>query len=137
MKKFAVGVMVGFLASCGLAFASASLGHNGMFWNKLSTQAKDGYVNGYSDAMKVSVGQLDSLQIAADMFHWKGAHKIIKQLSRELSMADLSPNQAVSRLNSLYSNPKYSELDLGQALQLLTLRANETALPAERESRRK
>jgi hypothetical protein len=133
MKKFAVGVMVGFLASCGLAFASASLGHNGLFWNKLSTQAKDGYVNGYSDAMKVSVGQLD----AADMFHWKGAHKIIKQLSHELSMADLSPNQAVSRLNSLYSNPKYSELDLGQALQLLTLRANEVSLPAGRDSHQK
>lgn len=137
MKKFVAGVLVGFLASCGFAFASANLAHNGMFWNKLSRQAKDGYVNGYSDAMKVSVGQLGSLQIAADMFHWKGAHKIIKQLGRELSMADLSPSQAVNRLNELYSNPKYSELDLGQALQLLTLRANETALPSPHRSRKK
>jgi hypothetical protein len=137
MNKFFAGVMVGFLASCGLAFASSGLGHNGIFWNKLSAPAKDGYVNGYSDAMKVSVGQLDSLQIAADMFHWKGARKFIKQLSRELSMADLTPNQAVDRLNELYSNPKYSELDLGQALQLLTTRANETALPSGRGAHRK
>jgi hypothetical protein len=137
MKKFVAGVMLGFLASWTVAFAAASVGHNGMFWNKLSSPAKDGYVNGYSDAMKVSVGQLDSLQIAADMFHWKGAHKIIKQLSRELSMADLTPEQAVSRLNSLYSNQKYSELDLGQALQLLTLRASETGLRAGANSGKK
>ncbi|HKN01685.1 MAG TPA: hypothetical protein VJX23_14305 [Candidatus Binataceae bacterium] len=137
MKKFASGVVLGFLVSWAVAFAASGVGHNGMFWNKLNDSAKDGYINGYSDAMKVSVGQLDSLTIAADMFHWKGARKIIGQLSRELSMADLSPNDAVKRLDSLYSNQKYSELDLGQALQLLTLRANETSLPPETAPARK
>jgi hypothetical protein len=129
MKKFAVGVMLGFLASWALAFASSNVGHNGMFWNKLNSSAKDGYVNGYSDAMKFSVNQVDSLTIAADMFHWKGARKIIRQLTRELSMADLSPKQAVQRLDEMYSNQKYSELDLGEAMQVLTLRASETAVP--------
>jgi len=130
MKKFSAGIILGFLASWAVAFASPNFGHNGIFWNKLSSSAKDGYVNGYSDAMKVSVAKLDSLTIAADMFHWKGARKIISQLSGQLSMKDLASDQAVKRLDALYSNQKYSELDLGQALQLLNLRANETAVPA-------
>lgn len=123
MRKFIAGVVVGFIASCGVGFAAQSLDHNGEFWNKLNEAAKTGYINGYGDAMQVSVGKLDSLSIAADLFHWRGANKIIKQLSRELSTADLTPDQAVKRLDTLYANPKYSELDLGQALQLLAARS--------------
>ena len=119
MKKFSVGVVLGFLASWGMGFAAQNFDHNGTFWNKLDTSAKSGYVNGYGDAMQVSAAKLDSLTIAAELFHWKGADKIISQLSSELSTADMSPGQAVRQLNTLYSNPKYSELDLGQALQLL------------------
>ena len=60
MKKFAAGVMLGFVASWAVAFASPNVGHNGVFWNRLNNAAKDGYVNGYSDAMRVSVAKLDS-----------------------------------------------------------------------------
>ena len=119
MKKFAAGVMLGFVASWAVAFASSNVSHNGSFWNRLNTAAKDGYVNGYSDAMRVSVGKLDVLNSAADLFHWKGARRIIHQLSGQLSMGDVSANQAVKRLDELYSNQKYSELDLGEALQTL------------------
>ncbi|MGA2410948.1 MAG: hypothetical protein ABSG46_11250, partial [Candidatus Binataceae bacterium] len=55
-------------------------------------------------------------------FHWKGADKIIHELSQQLSTSELTPNEAVKKLDTLYSNPKYSELDLGQALQLLAAR---------------
>jgi hypothetical protein len=48
-----------------------------------------------------------------------------RQVSRELSTADLTPDQAVKKLDTLYANPKYSELDLGQALQLFAARAPE------------
>ena len=125
MKKFIAGVVVGFVASCGVGFAAQSFDHNGIFWNKLNNAAKTGYINGYGDAMQVSAGKLDSLTIAADLFHWRGANKIIKQLSSELSMADLTSDQAVKKLDTLYGNPKYSELDLGQALQLLAAREPE------------
>ncbi len=135
MKNFIAGIVLGFLASCSLAFAAANVGHNGIFWNKLNLSAKGGYVNGYSDAMKVTTAQLDNLTIAANMFHWKGAPKIIKETSRQLSMAELSPEQIVKRLDALYSNQKYSELDLGEAMQVLTMRAHETALPASSPSR--
>ena len=128
MKKFVAGVVLGFIASWGVTYA-ASGNHNGIFWNRLSVPAKDGYVNGYSDAMKVSVSKLDVLNEAADMFHWKGARRIIHQLSAQLSMGDLKASDAVKRLDELYSNQKYSELDLGEALQTLTIRANETAMP--------
>jgi len=136
MKKFVAGVVLGFIASWGVTFA-ASGNHNGVFWNHLNDSAKDGYVNGYSDAMKVSVGQLDNLANAADIFHWKGARKIIGQVRRELSMDDLSPEVTIKRLDEMYSNQKYTELDLGQALQVLTLRASETAVPAENPPARK
>ena len=69
--------------------------------------------------MQVSVGKLDYLRSASNFFHWKGADKIIHELSQQLSMAELTPEEAVKKLDTLYSNPKYSELDLGQALQLL------------------
>ena len=137
MKKFAAGVMLGFVASWAVAFASSNVSHNGSFWNRLNTAAKDGYVNGYSDAMRVSVGKLDVLNSAADLFHWKGARRIIHQLSGQLSMGDVSANQAVKRLDELYSNQKYSELDLGEALQTLSIRANETAMPERARQERK
>jgi hypothetical protein len=121
MKKFVAGVVVGFVVSCGVGFAAPTVEHNGFFWGKLSNPAKTSYINGYSDAMQVSVGKLDSLNIAADLFHWKGANKIIRQLSHELTIGEVTPNQAVKKLDTLYSNPKYSELDLGQALQLLAV----------------
>jgi hypothetical protein len=130
MKKFAAGVMLGFVASWALAFASSTPNHDGSFWNRLNNAAKDGYVNGYSDAMRVSVGKLEVLNSAADLFHWKGARRIIHQLSGQLSMGEVTPEKAVKRLDDLYSNQKYSELDLGEALQTLTIRASETAMPA-------
>jgi hypothetical protein len=126
MKKFIAGVVVGFVVSCGVGFAASSFDHNGVFWNKLNSAAKTGYINGYGDAMQVSIGKLDSLSIAGDLFHWRGSDKIISQLARELSADELTPDQAVKKLDTLYANPKYSELDLGQALQLLTARAPES-----------
>jgi len=122
MKKFAAGVVLGFVLSCGLGLAAQSLDHNGAFWNGLDSSAKQGYVNGYSDAMGVSVGKLDNLTVAADLFRWKGAKKIIRQLSRELEISDQRPEDVVKRLNDLYSDRKYSELDLGSAFQYLTMR---------------
>ncbi len=126
MKRFAAGVVIGFVLSCGLGLAAQSLDHNGTFWKGLGDPARQGYVNGYSDAMNVSVGKLDNLMVAADLFRWKGAKKIIRQLSRELAISDQRPEDVVKRLNELYSDRKYSELDLGSALQLLTMRAAQT-----------
>ncbi len=125
MRKFAAGMVLGFLVSCSLTYAAAGLSHNGSFWNKLDSSAKSGYVGGYFDAMGVTVGKLDSLTIAAELFHWKGAKKVIAQLSRELSMSEMKPEEAVRKLDELYSNRKYGELDLGSALQLLTMRSDE------------
>jgi hypothetical protein len=121
MKKFIVGVIVGFSLSCAVVFAAPSFDHNGAYWNQLNASAKSGYVNGYSDAMQVSVGKLDVLKTAADLFHWKGGDRIIHQLSHELAMSEMKPSDAVKRLDTLYANRKYSELDLGTALQVLAI----------------
>ncbi|MGH7001738.1 MAG: hypothetical protein ACREEA_09560, partial [Stellaceae bacterium] len=80
MKKFCAGVVLGFMVSWGVGFAAPNFNHDGSFWTKLNETAKTGYINGYGDAMQVSVGKLESLSIAADLFHWKGADKIIRQL---------------------------------------------------------
>jgi hypothetical protein len=131
MKRFIAGVVLGSLATWGIGFAAPNFTHDGTFWNKLNGSAKSGYLNGYGDAMQVSVEKLESLSIAADLFHWKGADKIIHQLSTELSTDDLNSGEALRKLDSLYANPKYSELDLGQALQLLAAKAPvETSQPA-------
>jgi hypothetical protein len=127
MKKFIAGVVVGFGLSCGIGLASSSAEHNGIFWQQLTNPAKTGYINGYRDAMDVSVQQVNTLSIAASYLHWKSGDKIIAQLARELSMSDIKPDEAVHKLDSLYSNPKYSQLDLGQALQLLLAQTAETA----------
>jgi hypothetical protein len=119
MKKFIAGLLVGLLTSTLISFAAAPVDHDGTFWSTLNNAGKSGYINGYSDAMQVSVGKLDYLRSASNFFHWKGADKIIHELSQQLSMAELTPDQAVKKLDTLYANPKYSELDLGQALQLL------------------
>ncbi len=125
MRKFIAGVVVGFVVCWSAAFASSAANHNGLFWNKLSQSAKDGYVNGYADAMRVSVSKLDTLTVAGDLFHWKGSRKIIHQVASELSTAELTPDEAVKRLDTLYANQKYSELDLGSALQLLALQVRD------------
>jgi hypothetical protein len=127
MKKFIAGVVVGFGLSCGIGLASPSTEHNGIFWQQLTNPAKAGYINGYRDAMDVSVQQVNTLLIAASYLHWKSGDKIIAQLTRELSMNDIKPDEAVRKLDSLYSNSKYSQLDLGQALQLLLAQTAETA----------
>jgi hypothetical protein len=119
MKKFIAGLLLGLLTSSIIGFAAAPVDHDGSFWGSLNNAGKTGYINGYSDAMQVSVDKLDYLRSASNFFHWKGADKIIHELSRQLSMAELTPDEAVKKLDTLYSNPKYSELDLGQALQLL------------------
>ena len=119
MKKFIAGVVVGCGLSCGVGLASPSFEHNGIFWHQLTSAGKAGYINGYRDAMDVSVQQVNTLSIAASFLHWKGGGKIIQQLTQELSMNNVRPDEAVRRLDALYSNSKYSQLDLGQALQLL------------------
>jgi len=119
MKKPIVGVLIGFVVSLGVGFAAPGVDRNGLFWNQLSVSAKTGYVNGYGDAMQVSVSKLDSLTFAAALFHWKGADKIIKELSRELSISEIEPDDAVKKLDALYSSPTYGDLDIAQAMQLL------------------
>lgn len=122
MKQFIAGVVAGALATCGAGLAATVVDHNGAFWNQLSAPVKVGYMDGYGDAMRVSVGKLDSLKIAAELFHWKGANKILGQIARELSTGALTPDAAVQQLDAFYSNPKYGELDLGQALEFLAVR---------------
>jgi hypothetical protein len=122
MKRFAAGVVAGFILCWTASFAATGFDHNGLFWNGLSNAGKTGYVDGYNDAMRVSIGKLDSLTIAAELFHWKGARKIIHQLAKEMSTSDLTADEVVRRLDALYSNSKYSELDLGSALELLVVR---------------
>jgi hypothetical protein len=128
MKKFIAGVVVGLGMSCAIGLASSGFEHNGTFWQQLSGPAKSGYVNGYRDAMDVSVQQVNTLSIAASYLHWKSGDKIIRQLMQELSMNDVKPDDAVRKLDSLYSNPKYSELDLGQAFQLLLAQTPQNTL---------
>jgi len=82
MKRFVAGVVVGLVASCAIAFASTSVNHNGLFWNKLNRPVKEGYVNGYADAMRVSVSKLDTLTRPATCFIGRDRAKSFVSLKR-------------------------------------------------------
>lgn len=77
MSKFAAGVAVGVSLSCALAAAAQVSDHDGAFWSRLGHQDKAAYVAGYSDATQSTLGKLDTLKVAAGVFHWKGADKIL------------------------------------------------------------
>jgi hypothetical protein len=85
--------------------------------------------------MQVSVGKLNVLTTAADLFHWRGADRIIHQLSHELALSELKPAEAVERLDTLYANRKYSELDLGTALQVLAIDSTDQGAPRVTEKK--
>jgi hypothetical protein len=122
MKSFVIGIILGSAVSCAAAFASSTANHNGAFWNQLNRGAKEGYVNGYADAMRMSSSNLDMLTTAGELFDWKGSHKIIHQVQAQLSMSELAPADVVNRLDTLYQNQKYGELDVGSALGLFAVR---------------
>jgi hypothetical protein len=127
MKTFSAGVVTGLLTGWVVALGATVVEHNGVYWGGLNPAGKSGYVAGYADAIQVSVGKVDNLTVAAELFHWKGAAKIIRQLNSEMSVSALKPEEVIKRLDELYSSRKYSELDLSSAVQLLTMRGNEPA----------
>src|SRR5271170_1865670 len=90
MGKFVAGVTMGVGLCYAVAFAAEISRHDGAFWGKLGSQEKSAYVTGYSEAMRTSFGKLDSLRVAAGVFHWKGSNRILGQLARELDMSGLS-----------------------------------------------
>ena len=57
-----------------------------------------------------------------------------RKLERQLSTDEITANQAVERLDTLYSNDKYSELELAQALEMLTIHAEKTEAPGSKGS---
>ena len=134
--KFAAGLIVGASLSCVLASADQIARHDGAFWKSLGNQDKTAYVSGYSDAAQASLGKLDQLKLAAHLFHWKGADKILSQVGRGLDMSNLPSQDLVAFLNSVYSNPQYGDFDVANAIELAAMRgvgsksAAQNALPA-------
>ncbi len=120
--KFAAGVIVGATLSCVLASAAQVSRHDGSFWNRLGKQDKAAYVAGYSDAAHTSLGKLDSLKLAADAFHWKGANRVLSQLARELDVSGLETNDLTAYQDSVYSNPRYGDFDVAMAIELAAMR---------------
>lgn len=128
--KFAAGVIVGVTFSCVLASAAQVSRHDGSFWNRLGKQDKAAYVAGYSDAVRTSLGKLDSLKLAAAAFHWKGANRVLSQLARELDVSGLEANDLTAYLDSVYSNPRYEDFDVAMAVELATMRGTGPKPPA-------
>ncbi|HEV3109332.1 MAG TPA: hypothetical protein VGY99_02475 [Candidatus Binataceae bacterium] len=120
--KFAAGVVVGTTLSCALASAAQIVRHDGVFWKALGNKAKTAYVAGYSDASRASLGKLDQLKVAAGLFRWKGADKILNQVARGLDASDLPPHDLVAYLDNVYSNSRYGDFDVANAIELAAMR---------------
>src|SRR5579862_8144198 len=107
-------------ASLSAALASAALTarHDGAFWKELHKQDKMAYISGYSDAAHASIGKLDQLRVAALLFHWKGANKILDQVRRGLDVSNLPASDLMAYLDTVYSNPRYGDFDVANAIEL-------------------
>lgn len=123
--KFAAGVVVGASLTCAVASATQLSRHDGLFWKGLGNQDKTAYVAGYSDAMHTSLGKLDNLRVAAALFHWKGAGKILGQVERGLDLSDLPPEHLISYLDNVYSNPRYGDFNVTMAIEAATMRGTD------------
>jgi hypothetical protein len=132
MFKFAGGVIVGASLTCAVASATQVSNHDGLFWKGLGNQDKTAYVDGFTDAMHSSLGKLDNLKVAAALFHWKGANKILNELARGLDMSGLPPQRVVAYLNDVYSNPRYGDFDVSMAIEAASMRG--VALKAASDS---
>jgi hypothetical protein len=123
ISKFAAGVAVGVSLSCAIAAAAQGSGHDGTFWSRLGDQDKTLYVAGYSDATQLSLGKLDTLKVAAGVFHWKGADKILPQVERGMDISTMSGPALIGYLDKFYSNPRYGDLEVSNAIELAATRA--------------
>jgi hypothetical protein len=123
--KLVAGIAVGASLSYALASAAQVSRHDGAFWGRLGSQDKTAYVTGYSEAMHTSFGKLDSLKVAAGVFHWKGANRILGQIARELDMSGLPADRVVAYLDSVYSNPRYGDFDVANAIELAAMRGTD------------
>jgi len=121
MVKFAAGIIAGAGLTCAVASATQVSNHDGLFWKGLGNEDKTVYVAGYTDAMHTSLGKLDNLKVAAALFHWKGANKILNQVARGLDMSGLPPERVVAYLDNVYSNPRYGDFDVAMAIQAATM----------------
>ncbi len=130
--KFAAGVTVGASLSCAFAFAGQTLRHDGVFWKTLGKPDKTAYVDGYSDAARASLGKLDQLKVAAGLFHWKGADKILSQVGRGLDLSGLPSDELVAYLDNLYQNPRYGDFDVANAIDLAVMHGIDSQLLAQK-----
>ncbi len=123
--KFAAGVIVGASLSCAFAWGATVVRHDGNFWKALGTPDKSAYIDGYSDAARVSLGKVDQLKIAASLFHWKGADKILSQVARGLDVSGTSDSDLVAYLDRIYQNPRYGDFDVSNAIDLAVMRGGQ------------
>ncbi len=130
MGNFAAGVIVGTSLGWALAAAAQVSRHDGAFWSRLGSQDKAAYIAGYSDATHSSLGKLDNLKLAAGVFHWKGANKILSQVARGLDISDLSAPALIAYLDRVYSNHRYDDFDVGVAIELAAMRGIDAQSPS-------
>ncbi len=130
MSKFAAGVVVGASLSCALAAVAQVSRHDGAFWSRLGNPDKAAYVAGYSDATHSSLGKLANLKLAAGVFHWKGANKILAQVARELDISGLPAPALIAYLDKVYSNSRYCDFDVGIAIELAAMRGIDAQSPS-------
>jgi hypothetical protein len=134
MGRFGAGVVVGASLGCALAAGAQVSRHDSAFWSRLGNQDRAAYLAGYSDASNCTLSKLDNLRVAAGVFHWKGAGKVLAQVARGLDMSGLSAPVLIAYLDKVYSNPRYGDFDVGNAIELAAMRGIDAQSPASEAS---
>jgi hypothetical protein len=134
MIRFGAGVAVGASLGCVLAAAAQVSRHDGAFWSRLGNRDRAAYVEGYSDASDCTLSKLDKLRVAAGVFHWKGANKVLAQVARGLDLSGLPAPVLIAYLDKVYSNPRYGDFDVGNAIELAAMGGIDPQSPANEAS---
>lgn len=129
--KLWAGFVLGLALGCGNVWAKPLLNHDGIYWSKLQNSAKQAYVVGFVDGFATSVQKLEQLRETAKMFHWRAGDHIIRQVQSGLEMSADNPAATVAKLERLYSERRYAELEVSDALQLIALGNSAAALEAK------
>lgn len=121
---------MGVSLSCAVAAGAPVSRHDGAFWSRLGNKDKAAYVAGYSDATQSSLEKLDTLKIAAGVFHWKSADKVFAEAVRGLDISRVPTPQVIAYLNKLYANPQYRDFDVQIAIELAAKREIDAQSPS-------
>jgi hypothetical protein len=111
------------ILGCSLGFAGQGAVRNADYWQHLARTERVIYIEGYTDAMRVTDQKFDGLRAAAELLHWKNGRMILRKGRRDMVISEIAPNELIEYVDKVYSDSKYHNLELVQAMRLAIMKS--------------